>query len=86
MDLKMFESTCIFQLDSPIKFDIDPQVPMPSYLWENRDNPREAFPRTLTLRQVLMGLPFPLPNGPVPGQKDENGATSKSIKSTFGRF
>jgi hypothetical protein len=94
LDLKLFESECIYQLDTPIKFHTGPQVPMPYHLWHHPGDPEviypdeppeEDVPQVLTLRQVLMGLPYPLPFGPTPGQQDENGAmhTTNSADRLF---
>jgi hypothetical protein len=68
----VFESDCISHLDTPIKFDTQPLVPFPTYLWSNTGQP-QTFPCKLTLRQVLLGIAYPPPNGYPSGHLDAKG-------------
>jgi hypothetical protein len=79
----VFESDCISHLDTPVKFDAQPLVPFPTYLWSNNGQP-QAFPCKLTLRQVLLGIAYPPPNGYPSGHLDAKGGIH--IVSSYDRL
>ena len=70
--LQYFDVDCIRSLDTPIRIDTAPDIPMPLYLWSPTGKPL-SFPCRLTLRQVLMGVAHPLPGGPPPGFLNPDG-------------
>jgi hypothetical protein len=62
LNIRLFEGPCILNLDVPIPFESSPPIIFPEYM--HGDPP--PFPRNLSLRDILLGLPFPLPFGPLP--------------------
>ncbi len=70
--LSVFEVDSIRSLDTPVTIQSAPDIPLPLYLWSTDGTP-PTFPCKLTLRQVLMRVPYPLPAGPPIGYTDPDG-------------
>ena len=59
VNLGLNEAPCIRALDTPVTFFQAPSIPHPQHLWYNCDAKLAPYPKTLTLRQVLLTISYP---------------------------